>query len=748
MELNNKFQMPKDGLPGLQKHWRSDLFASLFVFMLSLPYTLGLAFAAQFPISSGIITILIGAFIITFISGSHLTIKAPGISLIPILFFAVHTMGSGYLSTGYKFTFAIIIVAGFLQIIFGLTKLGRWLLIIPDSVMYGVLASVGLIVLIHQAHYLVGLVPEPKNTFILIYEFPLKVIQAQQQVAIIGISSLFLLIIFTSFRVRHAVFFPSPMVVMLLGIAIAYYLDIKSVVGEQFFIHLPENYPSPTVLPDFTKITTYESLEFIFVIAFIGSLDTLINVKSIDAVDFYRRKSKTNRELIALGIGNVICGVLGALPMISSMIFSSTNVNSGAKTRWSNLFLGLMFLVFILFASAWIELIPMASLSAILIITAYRLFSRKLVRDIYEVGIDQLCVFLVTLLTSLIFGLIIAVIIGLITSFIIYIILGAEPKSLFTTTVKVVNYSNQRSKIMVRSSALASNYLNLSKQIAKLPKGNQIYLDFAKSKVVDHSFLELVYHHPYNFNNEEGSIELQGLEDHFSVSKHPLATRRIKQKSHTKLEDLTLFNDRQLDVLAVASINNSKIRPNLTYDGNKLQGFNFALGYDIKYRENKFSINFDYPGFAKPAKMEFSDIFLSKGIRMSEQSHNLSVLLITQLPMYIPAFTLGRENLLSKMWQRVGYDDIDFEDYPVFSEHYLLKGVNESEIRRFFTNNLLEFLEENQDFNIESSDNNILIHKDMHLMSRIEIEDCIEFVENFLRIIYQKEDHQQTAIIN
>jgi MFS superfamily sulfate permease-like transporter len=750
MILNNTFKIPRDGLAGLRQYWRWDGLSALLVFVLALPFCLSVAFASHFPIVSGIITTVVGGLVITFVSKSHLSIKSPSLGLVPIVMFAVHNLGSGYLTTVYQYTLALIVLAGVLQMLWGLLRMGEWLGILSDAIVYGLLATIGITVFVHQLPFLLGIQPKTVDTLGILLDLPFQFWTIKPAVAFIGLLSLLILFSFSSIKSRFVPIFPTPMLVVLLGMILGFYFQLRNTLEAQYLIILPNSTQEIITFPNFERVFTLQSVYYIVVIAILGSLETMLNTKSVDAIDFYRRKTPTNREIFAIGLGNVISGSLGGLPMVSSLDFSSANVNSRAKTRWANFFHGLYVGLFLLVAVNFIEYIPSVVLSAILIYHAYKLFTPDLFKDILYVGKDQLLVFVATIVAGLAGGVLWGIVGGFLANLFVYWYLGASWRSLFWSNIKVVNFGNNRNKVTIKNEALATNYLDLKRQIAKLPKGGQIYLDFTKCKIIDYNFLELAYHHPYNYNTDEGSLELQGFEDHQTISKHPLASRILK-KNAINPENIALFNERQLEVLAVAAINNAKLRPSLTYDGNRLQGFKFALGYEIKYRENKFAKNFKSRKYNQLTKMEFSDIFLSKGIRLSEQSHHVSILHLHNIPIYVPAFTLNREGIFAKLLHTVGYDDIDFEEYPEFSQHYFLRGFNEREIRKFFCRELLEFLEENRDFNIESSDNKIMIYRDLDLMNRIEIEDCIDFTEKFLKIIYQEEvpiGEQQTLEVS
>jgi len=619
---------------------------------------------------------------------------------------------------------------------------------IPDALVFGVMGGVGLMIIIRQIHFLVGVTPESVDSLGFILEIPntIDIFRSNlvnKNAAFVGFVSLFFMFVFSS--IKSPKILPSAVVVLLFGVMMTFYFGFHKSANQLLVAR--SNYSVALFeLPNFSKFYIWKSLEITFIILIISTLETVVNVKTIDAVDLYRRRSSSNREVIAVGVGNVISGFLGGLPMMATMDRSSKNVNNGAKTRWSNFFQSLFLVVFALITFPLFKFIPKPALAAIVIYAAYRLNSPKLIKDLKQVGNEQLIIYALSLLGTILLGVLWGVLVGVLTTLIVYQLLGATPSSLFR--IKVTTTQKKRKiRVHVENAALASNYPSLRKHLRDIPEGHYLIIDFSKAKVIDYGFMEDIYFFAYTYSIQNGKIELNGLEQHQAVSSHPLATRKLlRKKIIDKSRKLNLgqqgsLDERQIDVQGVAAINNARFKPNITFDGVKLQGFHFALGYEIKYSENTFA------KFFGVTRIEFSDIFLSKGIRMSEQSHKMSVLIVYGVEAYVPDFTLGRESLLAKLIQSVGYSDIDFDEYPGFSEAYLLKGEKEPEIRKLFNDELITFLEKNQGFNMESRNNNILIYKDKALMNRIEMEDAIEFTENFLSIIYKANQKDNEVVI-
>ncbi|TAG04047.1 MAG: SulP family inorganic anion transporter [Cytophagia bacterium] len=736
MAINNKTSIIQ------LKHLRADIFASFMVFLLALPFCLGAALASNMPILSGIITASLGGIFVSFLGGSNLTIKTPSLSIVAVLALSFQYLGNNFWIDSYKEILTILVLAGFLQFLFGLLRLGEILYILPEAIIYGLLAVYGGYIVLQQIPFLLGIIPKSFDFWFVLTNIPNYILNAEVEVLIVGLVSMVIMFSFSSIRYDFVPIIPAAMLAVITGVFLSFYFDFTTFDSHRK-LSLPYSVePIPYIWESkffLLHIIQFKIWYYAVIIALLGSLETILNLKTIDSLDFYRRKSNLQRELLALGLVNCFGGLIGALPMVSSLEYSATNVNSRAKTRLSSFIFGLLMLVVGYVLIPIFVFIPTTVLSGILIYHAYKLFSPSLFKSIYYIGPYQLVMFLVTIVCTLLGGILFGVVGGYLSSLLVYVRLKTKVKYLFQIDSKVVDMGNNRYTIRIRTEALASNYLHLKKIISKLPKDATIYLDFAKSRIIDYNFLELVYQHPYNYENQAGSIELQGMDDHKLLSKHPLATRIVMPKG-SQLSVKTTFGERQLDVWGVASINNAKFRPNMTYDGSKLQGFKFAIGYEIKYRENKFTKNFVTPHYPKSIKIEFFDVFLSKGIRMSEQNKFLSGYLITDLPNEIPDFTLTQESFMSRVLQTVGYEDINFENSPDFSEKYLLKGEDEKNIRLFFNENLIRLLEINTNFNIEAVENRVLIYGDMQLMNRIEIEDTLIFAEQILSVLYTQKE--------
>lgn len=198
------------------------------------------------------------------------------------------------------------------------------------------------------------------------------------------------------------------MLVILVSIPMGMYFDLEHEhvylfqshqyhVGPSFLVTLPDKMLDAITLPNFSQIFSGTSIKYIIMFALVGSLETLISAKAVDMLDPYKRKSNFNRDLIAVGAGNTIAGLIGGLPMISEIVRSSSNINNGAKTSWSNFFHGAFLLIFVAFFPMLIHQIPLAALAAMLVFTGFRLASPREFSKTYKIGAEQLAIFMVTI---------------------------------------------------------------------------------------------------------------------------------------------------------------------------------------------------------------------------------------------------------------------------------------------------------------------------------------------------------------
>ena len=540
MNLNH---IPQGGLSGLKKNWKTDLSAGFFVFLIALPLCLGISMASGFPPVAGLFTAIIGGLIVSFFGGSQLTIKGPAAGLIVIALGAVEELGRGNAFAGYQLALATIVAAGVLQIMFGLLRSGILSDFFPSAAVHGMLAAIGIIIAAKQLHTLVGVKPEGKETLELLAEIPKSIGLLNPDIAIIGLVSLLILFVFP--LIKHPWFkkVPAPLVVILVAIPLGHLFDLEHehkylfldnqlyTIGPRFLVTLPDNLLAAVTFPDFSQLFTGTSIKYIIMFALVGSLESLLSTKAIDSLDPWKRKANMNRDLVGVGVGNTLAGLIGGLPMISEIVRSSANINYGGRTWWSNFFHGLLLLVFVVFFPMLIHQIPLSALAAMLIFTGYRLASPKEFYKTYKIGKEQLLIFVITVATTLATDLLVGIAVGILTKLIVHLANGLPIRYMFKPLFSV----NQREEtgefiVDVFHSAVFSNYIKLKKSLDALPRKAHIIVDFTNANLIDHTVMENLHHYKHDYEHNGGSFALVGLENHKSLSKHELSVRKKLKK--------------------------------------------------------------------------------------------------------------------------------------------------------------------------------------------------------------------------
>lgn len=536
-----KLKTLKTGIAGFKAYFKDDLLSGFLVFLIALPLSLGIAMASGFPPVAGIITAIVGGIIVSPLMGAELTIKGPAAGLIVIALGAVTELGQGDAMAGYKLALAVGAVAGVIQIVFGLVKLGVLGDFFPSAAVHGMLAAIGIIIASKQIHTLIGVKPEGKEPLELLAEIPHSILNMNHEIALIGVISLLILFILPLFKNKYIKKIPGPMVVILVSIPLGHFFDLEhehkflflghiETVGPRFLVTLPSNLLNAVTFPDFSQIFSSTSIKYIIMFALVGSLESLLSTRAVDILDPYQRKSKLDRDLLSVGAGNTLVAFLGGLPMISEIVRSSANINNGGKTRWANFYHGVFLLIFVAFLPGLIHQIPLAALAAMLIFTGYRLASPKAFKHTLQIGKEQFAIFLVTIITTLVVDLLVGIAVGILVKFILHLFMGLSLKSAFKPILNINQLDEHTLQINVGQSAVFTNYISLKKQLDQLPRGKKIIMDFTETKLIGNTVLENIENYARDYKNEDstGSLVLTGLENHKKVSNHPKSARILK----------------------------------------------------------------------------------------------------------------------------------------------------------------------------------------------------------------------------
>ena len=565
---------PVGNVAGFVKYFRYDFVSGLLVFLIALPLCLGISLASGFPAIAGVFTAIVGAILTIFISNSELTIKGPAAGMIVIVIGAVSAFGyTGGVDPAadfqaYRLTLAVAVVAGLVQIIFGIVRAGILGDFFPTAVVHGMLAAIGVIIMLKQLPVAVGQTAKGDPLEIL-REIPDKLYHANPDIAIIGIVSLCILFGFGYWksRTKSALIksIPAQLLVLIIAIPMGQYFDLSHQhsysflgydydLGEQFLVAVPSNLLNAMAFPDFSALTDSKylliSLQWIVMFSLIGSLESMLSAKAIDMIDPWRRKTNLNRDLVAVGIANSVVASIGGLPMISEIVRSKANIDNGARTRFANFWHGLLLLAFVALLPGLIHRVPLAALAAMLVYTGFRLASPLEFINVYKTGREQLIIFVSTMVGVLATDLLIGIGIGIAVKLSIHMYNGLPLSSIFLPYLEIEELGENTVLITARGSAVFSNFIPFRRQIEQLglEGRSNVIVDLSATKLVDHSVMEKLHELQMDFEQNQLTLEVRGLDGHKPMSSHPMASRK---QGLTALRRITIVTDPQLEDLIV-----------------------------------------------------------------------------------------------------------------------------------------------------------------------------------------------------
>ncbi len=532
METKIKKFMPADGLAGLKENFKTDAISGFIVFLLALPLSLGIAKASAFPPVMGLLTAIIGGILVSFIMGSRLTIKGPAAGLIVIVAGSVAEFGQGDDILGWKLALGAMVVAGVIQILFGVFKLGKLADFFPLSAIHGMLAAIGIIIIVKQIPILLNDDPalgKGKGPLELLANIPNFIMNLDPKASFIGVVSLIIMMGWPYIKNKSIKMIPAPLVVLLFAIPCELFMHFKETEPAYALVKIGNFVDTLGFNASFSGLSqTGVFVKYVIMFALVGTLESLLTVKAIDLVDPFKRKSDMNKDLIAVGIGNTFAAFLGGLPMISEVARSSSNVNNGAKTRWANFFHGVFILAFVLLAAPILEMIPNAALAAMLIAVGVKLAHPKEFIHTFQIGKEQLAIFLVTILFTLFEDLLVGIAAGIVLKMIIHLINGT-PISSFFKAPTLVSFEGNNYLVEIDKAAIFTNYLGVKRKLDAIPPGYNVTIDLKKTKLVDHSVMENLEHFKNDYEaNDNSTVTIIGLENHTPLSTHPLSSRKNK----------------------------------------------------------------------------------------------------------------------------------------------------------------------------------------------------------------------------
>lgn len=501
---------------------RQDVPAGVVVFFVAVPLCLGIALASGAPLFSGLIAGIIGGLLVGALSGSPLGVSGPAAGLAVIVFDAIAKLGS------YQAFLVAVVLAGLLQVLLGALRAGVLGYFFPSAVIKGMLAGIGLLIILKQIPHAVGWDPDPigemsfsqpdgENT---LNELPLALHHVHRSAVLVAMLALAVLILWDKVLVRRGRFFQvvqGPLVAVAIGIAFqalaqrffpGWALESEHLVSVPVARGLSE-IGSLFTPPDWSALGNGAIYSTAVVMAIVASIETLLCVEATDKLDPHRRVTHKNRELLAQGAGNIASGLIGGLPVTQVIVRSSANIQSGGQTRLATIVHGLLLALFVFALPGVLNLIPLSVLAAILLVVGYKLAKPALFADMFRQGWTQFVPFFVTIVGMLFTDLLSGVLMGL--GLALLVILTRSYRNALFLHYEEVDGSGGPPRIRMRL-AEDVNFLNrgaIVRQLADIPDGARVTIDMSHCVSVDHDVLEAI--EEFEKSAEERGIQLEVL---------------------------------------------------------------------------------------------------------------------------------------------------------------------------------------------------------------------------------------------
>jgi carbonic anhydrase len=485
--------------PGLRDTIGRDLVASVVVFFVALPLCLGIALASGAPLFAGIVAGVIGGIVVGALSGSHTSVSGPAAGLTAVVLAEITALGS------YETFLLAVAIAGVMQMGLGLVRAGVLSAFVPSSVVKGLLAAIGVILILKQIPHVLGHDTDPEgemrfeqpdreNTFSSLLAV---VDDLHLGAALIGLLSLALLVMWSRWKRLADSRIPAPLVVVVLGLVLGAVLEMiggEWAIGGSHLVQVPVVASAADALdllrfPDFSQWSNVAVYGSALTIAIVASLESLLNLAAIDRLDPEQRHSPPNRELLAQGAGNLVSGLVGGIPITAVIIRGSVNIHAGAKTKLSAVMHGVLLLVTVVALPTALNRIPLSCLAAILLVTGFRLASPKLIRQMWASGKDQFLPFAVTVAAIVLTDLLVGLGIGIAVS------LGFILNRQFRRPFRRIDEKHLLGDVLTIELPDQVSFLNqtaIERTLEDIPRGRHVVLDARRTEYIDPDALALI----------------------------------------------------------------------------------------------------------------------------------------------------------------------------------------------------------------------------------------------------------------
>ncbi len=516
----------------LYKNVFYDLRAGLVVFLVALPLCLGVALSSNAPLFSGILAGIIGGIVAGLISGSNTSVSGPAAGLTAIVAAQIQNLGT------FEAFLCAVVIAGLIQIILSIGRLGFIAAFFPSSVIKGLLWAIGAILILKQIPHILGHDVDPigdhsfmqqdhENTF---SEIIATFFDIHLGAALIGMLSIAVLVLYDKITILKKSQIPAPLIVIIFGVMISIFLQQKGghwTLDASHLVQVPVaasagDFFNFLTFPDFSILTNSNVYKAGITIAVVASLETLLNLEAVDKLDPLQRMSPPNRELFAQGVGNLMAGLIGALPITSVIVRSSVNINAGAKTKLSAIWHGLLILCSVMLIPGLLNQIPLSALAAILFITGLKLASPTVLMQMWREGKYQFLPFIITVLAIVLTDLLIGVLIGLGIS--ICFILHSNIRRPIKKIIEKRATGDEVLHIELPNQVSFFNRASLEKTLKNVPPGGHVLIDANNTDYIDPDILDLISDfQKASRNTQKAIVSLVGFKD-----KYPQIEDRIQ----------------------------------------------------------------------------------------------------------------------------------------------------------------------------------------------------------------------------
>lgn len=476
-----------------------DFTSGLIVFLVAIPLCLGIALTSGAPLFSGIISGIVGGIIVGFLSSSRLGVSGPANGVMVVVLAAINDLGT------YDIFLVSVIIAGIIQVLFGVLKGGIIAYFIPSSVIKGMLVAIGITIFLNQIPHTIGYDKNPELEIMefehhgtnMIYDLYHMIDHICLGVLITTLLSLFIFILWEKFLLKKYSLFksiPAPLVVIVLGIILnIFFKGTILEIREENLVSLPilknfSDFYEFITFPDYSVLLKdFRVYKIGFIIALIASLETLLSVEAAEKLYPQKKNISKNRELMSQGIGNIVSGILGGFPLSQVIVRTTVNAEAGAKTKLSAIFHGIFILLSVTLIPNVLNMIPLTSLATILLVTGFKMAKPQIFKDMRRQGPYQFVPFILTIIFIIFGNLVIGIIMGLsIAAF--YVLLAN-----YRTPILDIQKIDDKIVINLPESVSFLNKGYINKLLSQIPENCKVIIDGRNSKKIDNDIVELIY---------------------------------------------------------------------------------------------------------------------------------------------------------------------------------------------------------------------------------------------------------------